>query len=134
MLRRSQTLPARLTAAIPAPVPKASTRPIKPLTSKRIQLPAYLKHTTTAQLDKLVAEKFLELYLEPGHAGQIQAVVSLLRGKNTFLLAGTGFGKTRVAEVFLRMFPEKLKPVMLVVNPLDSLGDNQVSHSQIAKP
>lgn len=58
---------------------------------------------------------------------QIKTVVSLMNGDNTFLLAGTGFGKSRVPELFFHMFRKGKKPVILVLNPLDSLGDNQVN-------
>ncbi|PLW51942.1 hypothetical protein PCASD_00919 [Puccinia coronata f. sp. avenae] len=45
---------------------------------------------------------------------------------HTFVLAGTGFGKTRIAEIYLRLFKPYQKPVIVVLNPLDALGDNQV--------
>lgn len=57
---------------------------------------------------------------------QIESVLSLLNGHNTFLLAGTGFGKSRVPEMLFHMFPKVSKPVVLVLNPLDTLGNNQV--------
>ena len=57
---------------------------------------------------------------------QIERVLSLLNGHNTFLLAGTGFGKSRVPEMLFHMFPKVSKPVVLVLNPLDTLGNNQV--------
>lgn len=58
---------------------------------------------------------------------QINTVVSLINGDNTFLLAGTGYGKTRVSELFFHMHFKVNNPVILVLNPLDALGDNQVS-------
>ncbi|KAI7954799.1 hypothetical protein MJO28_005199 [Puccinia striiformis f. sp. tritici] len=57
---------------------------------------------------------------------QIRANVVLAQQKNCFTLAGTGFGKTRIAEMFYNLFPRKKKPIVMVLNPLDSLGDNQV--------
>ncbi|KAH9445395.1 hypothetical protein Pst134EB_023236 [Puccinia striiformis f. sp. tritici] len=57
---------------------------------------------------------------------RIRANVVLAQQKNCFTLAGTGFGKTRIAEMFYNLFPRKKKPIVMVLNPLDSLGDNQV--------
>ncbi|OAV98058.1 hypothetical protein PTTG_25783 [Puccinia triticina 1-1 BBBD Race 1] len=56
----------------------------------------------------------------------METVISLVRRKHTFTLAGTGFGKTRIGEVCYRLFPAYKKPIVLVLNPLDSWGDNQV--------
>ncbi|PLW16376.1 hypothetical protein PCANC_27112 [Puccinia coronata f. sp. avenae] len=41
-------------------------------------------------------------------------------------MAGTGFGKSRIAEMYLSLFAAK-DGVILVLNPLDALGDNQVA-------
>ncbi|POW02979.1 hypothetical protein PSTT_11419 [Puccinia striiformis] len=64
---------------------------------------------------------------------QMQTVINLVHRKNTFVLAGTGFGKTRIAEVYWHLFPAYRKPVILVLNLLDTLGDNQVSEKKVAK-
>ncbi|KAI7938996.1 hypothetical protein MJO28_014575 [Puccinia striiformis f. sp. tritici] len=48
------------------------------------------------------------------------------------VLAGTGFGKYRIAELFHRMIAEETGAVILVLNPLDSLGDNQVAEKKAA--
>lgn len=58
---------------------------------------------------------------------QIETIVSLINGFNTFLLASTGFGKSLIALMFLLLFELERLPVMVVINPLDALGDNQVS-------
>ncbi|OAV87900.1 hypothetical protein PTTG_04431 [Puccinia triticina 1-1 BBBD Race 1] len=57
---------------------------------------------------------------------QIQAVASLAQGQNTFLLASTGFKKSRISEMYFNLLPSSAKPVILVFNPLDALGNNQV--------
>lgn len=57
---------------------------------------------------------------------QIETTVSIINGRTTFLLAGTGFGKSRIPELFFHMFAKVNKPVILVLNPLDALGNNQV--------
>ncbi|POV99177.1 hypothetical protein PSHT_13646 [Puccinia striiformis] len=80
--------------------------------------------------DKLKAE--IETRAKKSYDGQdtkplqIDMVASLAQGKNVFLLAGTGFGKIRIAEMYYDLLPSNLKPVVLVLNPLDALGDNQV--------
>lgn len=75
-----------------------------------------------------VIQKYKEKYKtqEPKDL-QINAVVSLMNRDTTFVLAGTGYGKTRIAELFSHMYKKVQKPVVLVLNPLDALGDNQAS-------
>jgi superfamily II DNA helicase RecQ len=68
----------------------------------------------------------LKYYNQEAKPQQIDALLNLVRGRNTFLLAGTGFGKSRIPELYFRTLPIKEKAVILVLNPLDSLGDNQV--------
>lgn len=68
---------------------------------------------------------------QPPKKLQLKAAVSLIRGRNTFLLAATGFGKTRVAEMFFDCLTPGV--VVLMVNPLDALGDNQVSTLNLYK-
>ncbi|KAI9610322.1 hypothetical protein KEM48_002543 [Puccinia striiformis f. sp. tritici PST-130] len=65
-------------------------------------------------------------YNEPLKPLQMQTVINLVHQKNMFVLAGTGFGKTRIAKVYWHLFPAYRKPVILVLNPLDTLVDNQV--------
>ena len=57
---------------------------------------------------------------------QINTVKSLVKKRHTFVLAGTGFGKSRIAEMYFNLFDRSDKPLFLVLNPLDALGDNQV--------
>lgn len=76
---------------------------------------------------KFVREKFIRVYHQEPKPLQVNTVVSLLNGENTFLLAGTGFGKTRIAETFYHLYKKGQKVIVLVLNPLDALGENQVS-------
>ncbi|POV95158.1 hypothetical protein PSTT_16424 [Puccinia striiformis] len=69
-----------------------------------------------------IVNKYYDEALQPL---QMQTVINLVHRKNMFVLAGTGFGKTRIAEVYWHLFPAYRKPVILVLNPLDTLGDNQ---------
>jgi hypothetical protein len=59
---------------------------------------------------------------------QLDLVINLIHCRDTFVLAGTGVGKSRIPEMYLDLFPRYKKPIVLVLNPLDSLGDNQVCH------
>ncbi|OAV89702.1 hypothetical protein PTTG_04788, partial [Puccinia triticina 1-1 BBBD Race 1] len=61
---------------------------------------------------------------------QIKAVASLVQGQNTFLLAGTGFGKSRISKIYFNLLPSSASPVVLVLNPLDALGNNQVEEKK----
>ncbi|KAH9819747.1 P-loop containing nucleoside triphosphate hydrolase protein [Melampsora americana] len=75
----------------------------------------------------LIEEGFrLRYNLEPRHL-QVECVLLLLAGWNTFLLASMGFGKSKVPEMYLNTFPKNDKAIVLVLNPLDALGDNQVA-------
>ncbi|KAH9814072.1 P-loop containing nucleoside triphosphate hydrolase protein [Melampsora americana] len=62
---------------------------------------------------------------------QIEICTILLKGMNAFLLAGTGFGKSKIPEMYLNTFHKVDKPVVLVLNPLDALGDNQVTEKTV---
>jgi len=57
---------------------------------------------------------------------QVKSVKSLVARRHTFLLAGMGYGKSRIPEMYHSLFVQSKKPVVLVLNPLDSVGDNQV--------
>ncbi|KNE96418.1 hypothetical protein PSTG_10251 [Puccinia striiformis f. sp. tritici PST-78] len=80
-----------------------------------------------------IAKISRERYGQEAKPLQIDAVVNLVRGRNTFLLAGTGYGKSRIPELYYRTLPSREKPVILVLNPLDTLGDNQVLQKKKAK-
>ncbi|OAV97409.1 hypothetical protein PTTG_26045 [Puccinia triticina 1-1 BBBD Race 1] len=63
---------------------------------------------------------------QPPKQVQLDSVIDLIHHRDTFVLAGTGVGKTLIAEMYWDLFPKYKKPIVLVLNPLDSLGDNQV--------
>ncbi|PLW45914.1 hypothetical protein PCASD_08635 [Puccinia coronata f. sp. avenae] len=44
--------------------------------------------------------------------------------------AGNGFGKTQIAEIYSMLFKPYQKAVIVVLNPLDTLGDNQVEEKK----
>ncbi|KNF00196.1 hypothetical protein PSTG_06606 [Puccinia striiformis f. sp. tritici PST-78] len=63
---------------------------------------------------------------QPSKQLQVEAVLNLIRIRHTFVRAGTGFGKSRVAEIYCHLFARTKNPVVLVLNPHDALGNNQV--------
>jgi superfamily II RNA helicase len=60
---------------------------------------------------------------EPPKIVQVDAVMSLVRQRHTFVMAGTGCGKSRISEMYHHLFARLKKAVILVLNPLDALGD-----------
>ncbi|KNF02341.1 hypothetical protein PSTG_04545 [Puccinia striiformis f. sp. tritici PST-78] len=84
------------------------------------------------RLKEHIASTSMTRYGQPSKELQLKAVENLINGRNTFVLAGTGFGKSRIAELFHRMIPDETGAVILVLNPLDSLGDNQVAEKKAA--
>ena len=94
-------------------------------------LPAVRLEDRITQLDDATLYEFLHQdavrrYDQEPKPLQLDTVVSLVKHKHTFLLAGTGFGKTHIAEMYHNLFKPSQKPMVMVVNFLDSLGDNQV--------
>ncbi|OAV96375.1 hypothetical protein PTTG_04047 [Puccinia triticina 1-1 BBBD Race 1] len=67
---------------------------------------------------------------QPPKQVQLDSVIDLIHRCDTFVLAGTGVGKTRITEIYWDLFPKYKKPIVLVLNPLDSLGDNQVQEKK----
>lgn len=84
-----------------------------------------LRESTTA-LRSRIEDIFYKHYNQRPKELQVQVVELLVRGKDVFFHAGTGFGKTRIAETFLWLHGIRKKALYLVLNPLDALGDNQV--------
>ncbi|EFP92570.1 uncharacterized protein PGTG_18702 [Puccinia graminis f. sp. tritici CRL 75-36-700-3] len=86
----------------------------------------------TEKLREHIAKTSVNFYGQFAKQLQVEAVLNLVEGRNTFLLAGTGYGKSRIPELYYKMIPGKTQAVILVLNPLDSLGDNQVLEKQQA--
>jgi superfamily II DNA helicase RecQ len=68
---------------------------------------------------------------------EVDTVVSLICGNNTLVLAATGFGKSRIAKLYLNLMPKdqkgKIFGIFVVLNPLDALGNNQVEEKEKAQ-
>ena len=88
------------------------------------KLPINLLHLNAQEMSDHITTKSIELYSDPPKPLQVEAVLSLVEGNHTFVRAGTGFGKTRISEMYFGLI--RRKAVVLVLNPLDSLGDDQV--------
>ncbi|KAA1071121.1 hypothetical protein PGTUg99_017459 [Puccinia graminis f. sp. tritici] len=84
---------------------------------------------TDIALAEHITTRSIDLYGDQPKDLQVEAVTSLVRGKHTFVRVGTGFGKTRISEMYFGLFDKKV--VVLVLNPLDSLGDDQVREKKL---
>lgn len=108
--------------------PPEKMQPSHDLELKNPTLSSKLLASSLDNQNEAVESKFRKKYpTDEIKNEQITTVVSLVNGDITFLLAGTGFGKSRVPKLFFHMFSKVKKPVILVLNPLDSLSDNQVN-------
>ncbi|EFP84707.2 uncharacterized protein PGTG_10866 [Puccinia graminis f. sp. tritici CRL 75-36-700-3] len=101
-----------------------------------IHAPAKVQASTDEEVREKIAIQSREKYDQEPKPLQVETVLNLLRGRNTFLLAATGFGKSRISEMYLRMLPKNPHGdtigVVVVLNPLDALGDNQVEEKVAA--
>ncbi|OAV92968.1 hypothetical protein PTTG_27494 [Puccinia triticina 1-1 BBBD Race 1] len=96
--------------------------------SKKISLTKHLLEMVNTDLHEAIINDCLPCYPEnePPKTVQVEAVKSLVKQQHTFVMAGTGCGKSRISEMYIHLFAKSKKPVILVLNPLDALGDNQV--------
>lgn len=119
-----------------APTLPVSPSPLLPYSSSSIVTSAqsfskpainlkYLRSDDDEQRE-VIRNLFHSKYLVTARELQVEAVMSLIRKNNTFLIASTGYGKSRIPELFSMMFVKSSKPIVLILNPLDALGDNQV--------
>ncbi|KAA1074366.1 ATP-dependent DNA helicase sgs1 [Puccinia graminis f. sp. tritici] len=95
-------------------------------TSGRVQLLKKISEKKGQALKQAIGEIAQAAYRQLAKDLQIETVSNLARGDNTFLLAGTGFGKSRIPEIYHKLHRKDSNAVILVLNPLDALGDNQV--------
>ncbi|PLW31553.1 hypothetical protein PCASD_19111 [Puccinia coronata f. sp. avenae] len=93
---------------------------------KRISLPQKLLALSRKELKDHIKQTSNRIYGNKAKDGQIDMASHLVHSEHTFVLAGTGFGKSCIAEIYLQLFKPYQKPVIVVLNPLDALGDNQV--------
>ncbi|KAA1127475.1 ATP-dependent DNA helicase sgs1 [Puccinia graminis f. sp. tritici] len=109
-----------------------SRRPNKKKKARRIRIERITLSKLLLEMNKTNLREKIKKDAENSYKGQIpkeqqlDAVMSLVQLQHTFVMAGTGFGKTRIAEMYLNLFTAQ-DGVVLVLNPLDALGDNQVA-------
>ncbi|KAH9442677.1 hypothetical protein Pst134EA_031647 [Puccinia striiformis f. sp. tritici] len=101
-------------------------------TTKGVTIRRKLDEMKDESLKYYIKTKAFEKYQQEPKPLQVEAVFNLARGLNTFLLAGTGYGKSRISEMYFDMIPQSQRPVVLVLNPLDALGENQVLEKNLA--
>lgn len=89
----------------------------------------FVDASDASQTSKDVDELCQTHYGYSARPKQRTPVVDLLNGLTAFLLAGTGFGKSRVPELFYHAHDPKFQPIILCINPLEGLGNDQVSMS-----
>ncbi|PLW45637.1 hypothetical protein PCANC_08395 [Puccinia coronata f. sp. avenae] len=92
----------------------------------RITLPKKLLALPCEELKDHIREIANGIYSNNAKDQQIDTVSHLVHSKHTFILANTWFRKTQIAKIYWKLFKPYQKPVIFVLNPLDSLGDNQV--------
>ena len=83
-----------------------------------------LLRLTTEHQKLELTNKFTQTYRVPAQEIQVNSVPKLVQNSNVFLLASTGFGNTRVPELYHLLHLKQTNPIVLILNPLDALGDN----------
>ncbi|EFP78569.2 uncharacterized protein PGTG_04525 [Puccinia graminis f. sp. tritici CRL 75-36-700-3] len=95
-----------------------------------INIPRKICDYDDNQLKTYIKSESFDKYKQESKTLQVDTVANLVRGRNTFLLAATGYGKSRIPEMYLNLTARDRKGqflgVVVVLNPLDALGDNQV--------
>ncbi|KAA1080356.1 hypothetical protein PGT21_003998 [Puccinia graminis f. sp. tritici] len=99
-------------------------------TKERVTLPKEILDLSNKALREHIQANSRELYGDKAKSEQVDAVAALVHDQHTFVLVGTGFGRTRIAEMYHNLFQPNQKLIVLVLNPLDSLGDNQVNEKK----
>ncbi|EFP83350.1 uncharacterized protein PGTG_08536 [Puccinia graminis f. sp. tritici CRL 75-36-700-3] len=74
--------------------------PTSLLRPKANELPEALGSMTDIALAEHITTRSIDLYGDQPKDLQVEAVTSLVRGKHTFVRVGTGFGKTRISEMY----------------------------------
>lgn len=94
----------------------------------RPQIHDCLPAAPTNKQRAFITKKFNDIYKITPWDLQVGSFLNLVNKYNTLLLAGTGYGKPRVPELYYLLHVKQTYPIVLVLNPLDALGDNQVCH------
>ncbi|KAI7949093.1 hypothetical protein MJO28_007914, partial [Puccinia striiformis f. sp. tritici] len=107
-------------------VPKMPQKKIKK--TSKVTLTVKLLAMNDTDLKQAIIEDARPCYPadQPWKPVEIEGAFNLARRRHTFVRAGTGSCKSRVAKVYCHLFAKTKNPVVLVLNPLDALGTNQV--------
>ncbi|KAA1071521.1 ATP-dependent DNA helicase sgs1 [Puccinia graminis f. sp. tritici] len=92
---------------------------------KPLQLSQEITNRNDDGLRDYVTNESNKHYAEAPKKLQVDTVCNLARGYHSFVLAGTGYGKSRIGEMYFHLYAPQRKAVVLVLNPLDSLGEDQ---------
>jgi superfamily II DNA helicase RecQ len=96
-----------------------------------INIPKRILNYDDETLKKEIENDAFKRYAQTSKPLQVDTVLNLIQGRNTFLLAATGFGKSHIPEMYLNMTTKnhtgRCIGVAVVLNPLDALGNDQVS-------
>ncbi|PLW05411.1 hypothetical protein PCANC_26970 [Puccinia coronata f. sp. avenae] len=65
-----------------------------------INIPKRILNYDDETLKKEIENDAFKRYAQTSKPLQVDTVLNLIRGRNTFLLAATGFGKSRIPEIF----------------------------------
>ncbi|KAA1126383.1 ATP-dependent DNA helicase sgs1 [Puccinia graminis f. sp. tritici] len=116
-----------------AHVETTTLRPTRDTEGKKpLQLNQEIIELDNNKLIDYVKDESKKHYKEAPKKLQVDTVCNLARGYHSFVLAGTGYGKSRIAELYFHLYAPQKKPVVLVLNPLDSLGEDQVREKTAA--
>jgi hypothetical protein len=98
-----------------------------------LTLPPWITNLSNHDLMDLIRKHSRERYGDDAKEIQICSVMNLVKRRNSFVLAGTRYGKTRIVKIFWDLYPKYKKGMVLCLNPLDSLGNNQVQISLLCR-
>ncbi|KAH9807956.1 hypothetical protein DFH28DRAFT_1227700 [Melampsora americana] len=107
-------------------VSEGSQYELATLVKKGPQYQCAIAKGNTSIRKSIIEDAFRKRYKMEPRPLQVECVLLLIGLWNTFLLASTGFGKSKVPEMYLETLSKVDKPIVMVMNPLDALGDNQV--------
>jgi superfamily II helicase len=69
----------------------------------KAKIPSKILDYNNNQLRTHIEKDLFKKYHQQSKPLQVKAVLNLIRGRHMFLLAATGFGKSRIPEMYLNM-------------------------------
>jgi ATP-dependent helicase YprA (DUF1998 family) len=110
------------------PIKHSKMPTTKEAKSTKVTLTRRWARMEESDIEEAIIEDCLPRYPEnkPPKTVQVDAAKNLVKDRNTFVMAGTGCGKLRISEMYFNLVAQSKNTFILVLNPLDALGDNQV--------